>query len=131
MPADGVSFSVGDPGSGPWGESGPHTPHSLALGFDTYNNGPANDNIGIHLWINGTHVAVSPVNPYINGFPTLVQVRYSPTGKLSLTYGGKPIFNEIATPGFTLQPGDRYGFGARSGGATQVCSVDDVVISPQ
>ena len=131
VPADGMSFVVGDPGSGPWGESGPHTAHSLALGFDTYNNGPANDNIGIHLWINGTHVAVSPVNPYTNGFPTLVQVRYSASGKLSLTYGGKPIFNEITTPGFTLQPGDHYGFGARSGGATQVCTVDEVVISPQ
>ncbi len=131
VPADGMSFVVGDPGSGPWGESGPHTAHSLALGFDTYDNGAANDNIGIHLWINGTHASVSPVNPYTNGFPTLVQVRYSATGKLSLTYGGKPIFNEITTPGFTLQPGDRYGFGARSGGATRVCTVDDVVISPQ
>ena len=71
------------------------------------------------------------MNPYTNGFPTLVQVRYTAAGKLSLTYGGKPIFNEITTPGFTLQPGDRYGFGARTGGATQVCTVDDVVISPQ
>ena len=34
------------------------SPHSLAIG---YNNGPANDNIGIHLWINGSHVAVSTV----------------------------------------------------------------------
>ena len=92
---------------------------------------PANDNIGIHLWINGTHVAASPVNPWTNGFPTLVQVRYSATGGLSLTYGGKPIFNGIATPGFTLEPNDRYGFGARTGGATQVCTVDDVVVSPQ
>lgn len=131
VPADGMSFVVGDPGSSPWGESGPHTAHSLALGFDTYDNGPANDNIGIHLWINGTHAAVSPANPYTNGFPTLVQVRYTATGKLSLTYGGKLIFSEIATPGFTLQPGDRYGFGARTGGATQVCTVDDVMISPQ
>ena len=92
---------------------------------------PANDNIGIHLWINGTHVAASPVNPWTNGFPTLVQVRYSATGGLSLTHAGKPIFNGFATPRFTLQSADRYGFGARTGGATQVCTVDDVVVSPQ
>jgi hypothetical protein len=52
-------------------------------------------------------------------------------GKLSLTYGGVPIFNDLATPGFILQPGDRYGFGARTGGATEVCTVDDVAITPQ
>ena len=132
VPADGMSFFVGsDFGSGPWGESGLHTPHSLAIGFDTYNNGAANDNIGIHLWINGTHVAASTVTPWTNGFPTLVQVRYSATRGLSVTYGGQPIFNDLATPGFTLQPGDRYGFGARTGGVGEICTVDDVVISPQ
>jgi hypothetical protein len=60
-PADGVSFAVGSMPS-TWGESGPGTAHSLAVGFDTYPNGGTGD-IGIHVWVNGTHIAANATNP--------------------------------------------------------------------
>ncbi len=127
-PADGVSFAVGNlPAT--WGEGGPGTSHSLAVGFDTYDNG-GTGGIGIHLWVNGTHLAVNGTNPFTNGVSVPVEISYDATNGVTLKFNGTTIFNNVSVAPFILQSGDQFGFGARTGGAAERAVIDDVQISP-
>ena len=130
VPADGASFAVGDLGTGAWGETGPGTAQSLAVGFDTYNNGGDGD-IGIHVWINSTHVAYNATNPYTNGVSVPVEISYDAASGLTLRFNNALIFNHLALPGFSLPAGGRFGIGARTGGANERAVADDVVITPR
>lgn len=129
-PGDGVSFAVGDLGTGTWGELGPGTAQSLAVGFDTYNNG-GNGDIGIHVWIGATHIASQATNPYTGGASVPVQISYDPATGLTVRYNNTLIFTQLALPGFSLPAGGRFGFGARTGGANERAIVDDIVIAPR
>lgn len=131
-PADGMSFSVGNLGTAAFGENGPLTSHSLTLSFDTFDNGTGvGAAVGIRLVVNGVLVASNTTNPYTNGALFPANVTYSAAEGLSLTWNGTPIFTGVAVPGFTLQNGDRFGFGGRTGGLWQRNVVDDVTISPR
>ena len=128
-PADGLSFSVGDLGTDAWAEAGPPTSHHLSIGFDTFENFVGiPEAIGIHLWVNGTHVAYNATNPYTNGVAVPVEVSYDTTTGVTVRFNGAVIFNNVAAPGFSFQPGDRFGFGGRTGGFNERNVVDDVEI---
>lgn len=77
-------------------------------------------NARIPLWI----------APYSNGTNVPVQVSFTPASGASVRFNGIQIIT-TAVPFFTLQPGDRYGFGARTGGYNEVNRVDDVMIVPR
>ena len=128
VPADGASFAVGTLPS-TWGETGPGTAHSLAVGFDTYNNGGAGD-IGIHVWVNGAHFIANPTNPYTNGTSVPVEISYDQSSGLTVKFNGTTIFNNVALAGFSFQIGDQFGIGARTGGAAERVIIDDVQIAP-
>lgn|GEM_PF-6508283 len=48
---------------------------------------------------------------------------------MTVKYNGSNVFTNVRLGTFALQPGDRYGFGGRTGGLNQVNRVDDVVIA--
>ena len=127
-PGDGVSFAVGDMGSGYWGDLGPGTARHINVRFDTYNEGGPNAT-GVRLSVNGTQLAYNPTNPYTNGAPVPVQVTFDEITGLSVTFNGTRLFSNVAVPGFTLLSTDRFGFGAQTGAANEVCTVDDVEIT--
>jgi hypothetical protein len=138
-PGDGLSFAVGDLGGfppPPWGEAGPGTSHSLAVGFDTFDNG-GTGSIGIHVWVNGIHVAASPVNPYTNGALVPVEIIWEGNSALTVKFNGATIFDHLPVSGFQIEgstmshPPEVFGFGARTGGAVERAVVDEVQIEPR
>jgi hypothetical protein len=130
IPADGVSFAVGDLGDAAWGESGPSTTRNITVSFDTYDNG-GTGSIGVHLWVNGARVATNPTNPYTNGVSVPVEVSHDAGGGVTVKFNGATLFANAAAPGFTYQDGDRFGFGGRTGGANEQALIDDVEIIPR
>ncbi len=131
-PADGISFTVGDTGTLPWGEDGSATAHSLTISLDTYENGIGQSAAtGIRINVNGTMVAYNATNPYTNGSTVPVEVHYTAATGVTVLFNGATIFSNTAVPAFSLRGGDRYGFGARTGGLNEVNVVDNVVISPR
>lgn len=129
-PGDGVSFAVGALPSAAWGETGPGGMHHIAIGFDTYNNG-GDGSIGIHLWVNGVHIASNPMNPFTNGALVPVEISYDASSGVTVKFNGTTVFNNVAISGFGFLPSDRFGFGARTGGANERAIVDDVQITPR
>ncbi len=131
-PADGISFSVGDMGSAAFGEDGPVGTRCLTISLDTYDNGTGQPAaIGIRIMVNNAMVAYNATNPYTNGATVPVEVNYTAAAGVTVRYNGAAIFTNTAVPAFTLQAGDRYGFGGRTGGLNEVNVVDNVAISPQ
>ena len=129
-PADGLSFSVGDLGTDAWAEAGPPTSHHLSIGFDTFDNfAGIPETVGIHLWVNGTHVAYNATNPYTDGVAVPVEVSYDTTTGVTVRFNGVLIFNNVPVPGFSFQTGDRFGFGGRTGGFNERKVIDDVEIT--
>ena len=130
-PADGMQFAAGDLGTGAWGESGPGTTRYLGVSFDTYENGPANGSVGIHVMVNGTRIASSTVNPYTNGVPTPVEIVFDAGDGITVRYNNAIIFDRIPVPGFVFPVNGRFGIGARTGGLNQRTIIDDVFIAPR
>lgn len=131
VPADGVSFAAGDLPTSGWGEGGPGNGHSIAIGFDTFNNegsGGPNDS-GIHLWVNGTHIASNPISPYTNGVLVAVEVSYDPSSGVSVIFNGNTVLSNVAVPAFNFLPSDRFGFAGRTGGYKERAVIDNVQIS--
>lgn len=132
VPADGLSFAVGDLPTSGWSESGPTTGHSIAVGFDTYNNGSsAQDDIGIHVWVNGVHIVSTPVNPYTNGVRVPVEINYDVSSGLSINFNGTPAYTNVPVSGFSCRSTDQFGFAARTGGFKERAIVDNVRIAPR
>jgi hypothetical protein len=131
VPADGASFAVGDLGTGPWTESGPATAHHLSVSFDTFNNGTgAQNDIGIHLRVNGVHLATNATNPYTDGAFVQVEITYQ-SGAITVKFNGAVIFDQVATSGFSFLSTDQFGLSARTGGAKERATVDNVEIAPR
>ena len=128
-PADGASFAVGNLGVGAWGEAGPATANSLTVGFDTFENGPVNEAIGIHVWVNGVHLTVSATNPYTNGATVPVEINYDTVNGLTVRYNSVLIFTNLPIPGLTFPAAGGYGIGTRTGGSLERAVVDDVEIT--
>jgi hypothetical protein len=130
FPADGFSFCAGNCGPNAWGEAGPGTPNSLAVGFDTYNNG-GDGAIGIHAWVNGAHIAANPANPYVANTSVPVLISYDFTGGLNVTFNGVAIFTNLSVPGFRFPATGQFGIGARTGGQSHRAVIDNVEIIPR
>ena len=135
-PADGASFSVGSlPTNYSWGEDGPYpddSPRNLTIVFDTHGfNTGLETQRGIKIRVNNGLVLYSAVNPYSNGAARAVEITYTPTEGLTVKFNGTNVFANVALGGFALQPGDRFGFGGRTGGLNQVNRIDDVNIQPR
>ena len=94
------------------------------------NNG-GNGTAGIHLWVNGTHVAANATNPFTNGVTVPVEISYDTATGITVRFNGATIFTNLATPGFTVPANGRFGLGARTGGSTERAIVDDIEITPQ
>lgn len=132
-PADGVSFAVGNLGDEAWGEAGPSNflfGH-FAVGFDTYESLMPGEEIGIHVWVNGTHLGSNDTNPFTNGEFVPVEISYYTSTGLNLVFNGAQIFTNVALPSFAFPANGKFGFGARTGGLAQDAFIDDVVISPR
>jgi hypothetical protein len=67
-------------------------------------------------------------NPYTQGNFVPVSVVLDHNGRLLLLYGGVPVFANLPT-GFTPEAGDRFGFGARTGGLNAEHRIDNIVIN--
>ena len=59
-----------------------------------------------------------------------VQVSFDYTTGVTVRFNGVTIFANAQIPAFVMHPGDRFGFGARTGGFAQVNRVDNVSIIP-
>ena len=59
-----------------------------------------------------------------------VAVSFDYTTGVTVRFNGTTLFANVQVPGFLLQRGDRFGFGARTGGFAQVNRVDNVSILP-
>ena len=128
LPAEGVSFAVGDLGDGPWGESGPGTAGSFALGFDTSGIGLQQAR-GIHVWVNGNHLVHDMTNPYTNGVGVPVEISYDSASGLTVRFNGELVFDHLPMPGFSFPADSRFGFGARTGASNQRAVVDNIDIT--
>src|SRR4029079_349617 len=76
----------------------------------------------------GTQVAAAAADPYTNGLALPAGIVVEPGGVLTLLVAGNPIFFKVPT-GFVPEAGDRFGFGARTGGLNAQNRIDDVVIN--
>ena len=118
-----------------WGEDGPYpddSPRNLTIVFDTHGfNTGLETQRGIKIRVNNGLVLYSAVNPYSNGAARAVEITYTPTEGLTVKFNGTNVFANVALGGFALQPGDRFGFGGRTGGLNQVNRIDDVNIQPR
>src|ERR1035441_10439493 len=135
-PADGFSFNfANDLPDGIIIEEGAGS--GLTVEFDTYDNA-APDNIGIDLKWNGTEIgtytmaasslALWPQNAAMDpSYWADVSIQLHPDGTLALPSGSTPIYTSYST-GFVPTAG-RFGFGSRTGGATENCLVDNLSIT--
>ena len=58
-----------------------------------------------------------------------VEVSYDTATGVTVKFNGVTIFNNVAAPGFSFQPGDRFGIGGRTGGFNERKVIDDVEIT--
>ena len=120
-PADGYSLNFGNlPSDNGGGESGFAMQGGLVIAWDTYNNG--NDAPSIEVFANGVSVGNFPQTFSFDGNYRNVIIHWDASG-LDLAFNGTAICTDLPTPGFTPSPGNRFGFTARTGGATQDLSL--------
>ncbi len=128
-PADGWSFCVApDLPDAAWGEEGTGT--GLTLAFDTYDNGggeaPAIDlKIGNQVIVS-KKVPIGDISTDDQYAPVVIAV--NPDGSLDLEYNGKVHFSKFYFPNYQPLAFARFGFGARTGGATENLFIDDLSI---
>lgn len=126
-PADGYSLNFGNlPSDNGGGEAGFAMQNGLAIAWDTYNNG--SDDPSIEVFANGISVGNFPQTFSFDGAYRTVAVHWDDNG-LDITFNGVTICSNLPTPGFAPTPGNRFGFSARTGGASEDCYLDDLQIS--
>jgi hypothetical protein len=125
-PADGFSFNFGAlPSDNGGGEGGFAMPNGLVVAWDTYNN--TNDAPSIEIFANGISVGNFPQTfNTTDGNYRPVTVRWDANG-LDVVFNGVTICTDLPTPGFIPTPGNRFGFSARTGGATEDVFIDDLL----
>ena len=129
-PADGLSFNFGQlSNTSDFGEEGPGGFNGLTIAADVYDNGggeaPAVDVKVNDAVVAGGHLAT---NPYTNGAFVPVTVNLDADGTLDLTVAGNALFSNLQT-GFVPEAGDRFGWGARTGGLNAETRIDDININ--
>ncbi len=129
-PADGTSFVFGQlTDNSLFGEEGPPAFNGLTLSFDIFDNG-GGEAPAIEVLLNNVLVpgGRSTTNPFTNGAFVPVFANFDPDGTFDLIFNNSPIFTNLAT-GFVPEAGDRFGFGARTGGFSAEQRIDNVNIS--
>ncbi len=127
-PADGISFSLGQPpgGTGSFGENG--TFDGLAVGFDLFDNMESPTAPAIRVFVNGVQIVGTQVTLFSAGAFRPVSIHLD-GGGLDVAYNGATIFENLDLPGFSPAEGYQFTLGGRTGGATAEQRVDDVSIS--
>lgn len=128
-PADGMSFCFANNlPDGTFGEGGAGS--GLRVGLDIYDN--PDDAPALKIYWNGNRVATTgrlPLSSVTTGSAFApVLIRINPTGTLDVTFGGNPVFTNLAI-GYTPIAGGRFGLGGRTGGLNTNQFVDDLVIN--
>jgi hypothetical protein len=70
----------------------------------------------------------SSVDPSTNGRFVPVIAKLESDGTFDLSYNGSSVFTNLTT-GFIPETGDRFGFGARTGGFSQMHRIDNLSIN--
>lgn len=126
-PADGYSLNFGNiPSDQGGGEGGFAMQGGLVIAWDTYDNG--GDAPSIEVFANGVSIGNFPQTFSYDGNYRPVVAHWDENG-LDLTFNGVSICTNLPTPGFAPAPGNRFGFSARTGGATQDTYLDDLLIT--
>jgi hypothetical protein len=130
-PADGFSFTYGNTfnTTSLFGEEGPGGTNSISWIVDTWDNG-AGDR-GIRSKVNGTNDYVQTFIPLADGQTIAgpVTLSWHPTDGMSMNVAGNQIFTNRAITGFTADDSYLFGFGARTGGATETVWIDNLNIT--
>lgn len=131
-PADGVSIAFGQhSGAGAFGEEGPAGFNGLVISLDIWDNEDAEVAPSIDVKVNDVLVAGgsnTTVSPFTAGQFQLLELFIDNNGALDLRLGGQNVFVDLPT-GFVPEVGDRFAFGARTGGANAVQRIDDIAIA--
>ena len=118
-------------GAGTFGEEGPVGFNGLVISFDLWDNGPPAEAPAIDVKVNDVLVAGgsnTTVSPFTAGQFQLLEMFIDNNGTLDLRLGGQDVFVDLLT-GFVPEVGDRFAFGARTGGANAVQRIDDIAIA--
>ena len=130
-PADGFSFSYGNTltTAAVIGEEGPGGTHSISWVVDTWDNGAGDQ--GIRTKVNGADDFKSNFVPLADGATVagLVKFSWSPANGMSLSIGDTQFVTNRAISGFTGGDDYLFGFGARTGGATETVLIDNLNIT--
>ncbi len=139
-PADGLffGFSPNIYSGATFNEEGPSlAAGGLGISFDTYNNNLP-DTIGIDLKagaqtgpFNGTEIAIHPYASFTNMVRSQfvdVFIQLNRNGTLNMSFGGQVIFTNQFVTGWSPVNG-QFGFGARTGGANEVCMISNLTIT--
>jgi hypothetical protein len=130
-PADGFSFNYGGFSSASnYGEEGVGITPSISWIVDTWDNGIGGDQ-GIRSKINGANDYTQFFAPLADGgtLSQLVSLSWNPTNGMSLSLNGNPVFTNRPTPAFTANNSFLFGFGARTGGASETVLIDNLNIT--
>ncbi len=130
-PADGFSFNYGGFASAAnYGEEGIGITPSISWIVDTWDNAVGGDQ-GIRSKINGVNDFTQFFAPLADGgtLSQLVSLSWNPTNGMSLSLNGSAVFTNRPTPGFTANDTFLFGFGARTGGASETVSIDNLNIT--
>ncbi|MDB6080155.1 MAG: hypothetical protein JWO82_3902, partial [Akkermansiaceae bacterium] len=126
-PADGWALNIGPiPAGNGDGEGGYVMSGGLVIAFDTYDNG--GDPRSIEVFANGISVGNFPQSFSFDNDSRPLVVSWDSSG-LNITYDGSAICTNLATPGYIPAAGHSFAITARTGGASQTTSIDDLVIS--
>lgn len=142
-PADGFSFVYTNAinAASLFGEEGPDVvagQHLLVWEYDTWDNDGSNVEppyeSGIFFGSNGLYGDDwfgQPGLPLGDGqsFSARATLSWDPVNGASLTVAGVPVFANVGTPGFVAGDDYLFGFGARTGGATETLTIDNLVIT--
>jgi hypothetical protein len=129
-PADGFSFNYGNfASSANYGEEGPGA--GLSWVVDTWDNGTSDQ--GIRAKLNNANIFVQNFPPLLDGqsISTAVELSWDPALGMSLSIValGGTVFENLPTPGFVPDDSFIFGFGARTGNATETVLIDNLSIT--
>ncbi len=135
-PADGVSFNFGpnvvDIGTVNYAEEGPGG-QCLTISFDTYDNGLAAEQVptpDVDIQFQGKVIASKSFakSDMVTGQLENVRVELKADGRVTVTYKGQVILNNVFVPGWAPTAG-LFGFAARCGGEYEYQAIANLSIN--
>jgi hypothetical protein len=126
---DGLSFAYGN-GMGPlsiFGEEGALVDQSVSWIIDTFNN---SGDAGVRTRVNGVN-DFHLFGPILkNGaFEARVTLGWNPTAGMTMKFGSTTLFEDRAISGFIGNDDFTFGFGSRTGGASETVLIDNFTIT--